>query len=167
MEKLISKSGQLSEPRREFLKKTGSLAVMSLMGIGFFTSCTSEEDSLPNNPDGTDAAAPGSGVSVNGNLINIDLTQATGLASAGGWLLITGAQLLVVNLGGNNFNALTSICTHTGCDRNWSFASSIFTCSCHGSRFNTDGTVVTGPASSPLRNFPITKDGDTLTINKG
>lgn len=165
MEKVHTQSGTLTAQRRKFLKDTGSLAVMSLLGIGFFTSCTSEEDAVPANTNG--AASSGSGVSVNGNVISIDLAQATGLASTGGWLLITQAQLLVVNLGGNNFNALTSICTHTGCDRNWSFASSIFTCSCHGSRFNTDGTVVTGPANSPLRTFPLTRDGNILTINKG
>jgi len=163
MKNVQTQSGTLTAQRRKFLKDTGSLAVMSLMGIGFFTSCTSEEDAAP----ATGPNTSGSGVNVNGNLITIDLTETSALASTGGWLLITQAQLLVVNLGGNNFNALTSVCTHTGCDRNWSFASSVFTCSCHGSRFNTDGTVVTGPANSPLRNFPLTRNGNILTINKG
>jgi Rieske Fe-S protein len=160
----VIKSGQLSVERREFLKKTGSLAVMSMMGIAFFTSCTSEDDATPtpNNPP----AGGSSGITIAGNSITINLNQATALSAAGGWLLITEAQLLVVNLGSNNYNALTSICTHSQCDRNWSFASSVFTCSCHGSRFNTDGTVVTGPAASPLRNFPTSRSGEILTITK-
>jgi cytochrome b6-f complex iron-sulfur subunit len=67
MEKLITtKSGNLSEERREFLRKTGSLAVMAMFGVGFFTSCSSEDDpapvaNTPNQPPSNDSGAPTSG----------------------------------------------------------------------------------------------------------
>jgi len=161
----INKSGRLSAERREFLKKSGSLAVMSLLGIGFFTSCTSEEDSLPDD-NMANPSNPDSGININGNTITIDLSKATGLTAAGGWLLITDAQLLVVNVGANSYNALTSICTHSQCDRNWTFTNSVFTCTCHGSRFNTSGGVIAGPASSDLRSFGTSISDEILTINK-
>lgn len=161
----LNKSGRLSAERRAFLKKTGSLAVMSLMGIGFFTSCTSEEDILPND-NIANPSNPDSGININGNTITIDLSKVGGLTAAGGWLLITEAQLLVVNVGSNSYNALTSICTHSQCDRNWTFTNAVFTCTCHGSRFNTSGGVLAGPATTALRSFSTALNEAVLTINK-
>jgi len=165
MNTALNKSGQLSAERREFLKKTGSLAVMSLMGIGFFTSCTSEEDTLPDD-NVSNPSNPDSGININGNTITIDLSKASGLKAAGGWLLITDAQLLVVNTGSNSYNALTSICTHSQCDRNWTFTNQVFTCTCHGSRFNTSGGVINGPAATALRSFGTALSDEILTITK-
>lgn len=51
------------------------------------------------------------------------------------------------------FAALSLLCTHLGCtvkeDRQG------FECPCHGSRFNADGTVQSGPAKAPLRYLQI------------
>ncbi|HSJ67015.1 MAG TPA: Rieske (2Fe-2S) protein [Anditalea sp.] len=161
----LTKSGRLSAERRAFLKKTGSLAVMSLLGVGFFTSCTDDDDTLPDN-NVADPSNPDNGITINGNTINIDLTKASSLKAAGGWMLITDAQLLVVNVGTNSYNALTSICTHSQCDRNWTFTNTVFTCTCHGSRFNTSGGVVAGPATAALRSFGTSLSDEILTITK-
>lgn len=161
----LTKSGRLSAERRAFLKKTGSLAVMSLLGVGFFTSCTDDEDTLPDNNVAV-PSNPDNGITINGSTINIDLTKASSLKATGGWMLITDAQLLVVNVGTNSYNALTSICTHSQCDRNWTFTNTVFTCTCHGSRFNTSGGVVAGPATSALRSFGTSLSDEILTITK-
>jgi cytochrome b6-f complex iron-sulfur subunit len=159
MENQLIKTGTLSEQRRDFLKKTGALATMTMFGVGFFTACSSD--------DVTPAAATSTdGVTVNPDTVLIDLTEATTLNTTGGWLLITEARMLVVNTG-SGFSSLTSVCTHTGCDRNWSFSNNQFTCNCHGSRFTTSGLVVNGPASSALRSFTNSRSGDVLTINRG
>ncbi|ERM81225.1 hypothetical protein P872_20275 [Rhodonellum psychrophilum GCM71 = DSM 17998] len=159
------KTGNLSDPRRDFLKKTGSLAIMSMFGVGFFTSCSSDEDTNPNTGNNNPPAGA-TGITVSGNTVTINLDQATGLNVAGGWVLIIPAQLLVVNVGNNSFNALTSVCTHSGCDKDWRFASNVFTCTCHGSRFSTDGNVLTGPANQALASFPTRLDNKILTITK-
>ena len=61
------------------------------------------------------------------------------------------------------FTALTAICTHEGCtvDR---FASPVFVCPCHGSRYSTSGTVVMGPASRALVQFTTRFTNNVLTI---
>jgi cytochrome b6-f complex iron-sulfur subunit len=55
------KSGSLSEARREFLKKSGSLAVMSMFGVAFFTSC-STDDPDPDNGGSNNPPASGNGI---------------------------------------------------------------------------------------------------------
>lgn len=158
------KTGSLSDERREFLKKSGSLAVMSLFGVSFFTSC-STEDTEPTMDDPMDAPAPGTGITATADAVTVDLNVATALASAGGWTLVTGSKVLIVNMGNNTYNALTSVCTHSQCDRNWTFANSVFTCGCHGSRFDRAGAVVNGPATAALRSYPTTINNNVLTVN--
>jgi len=47
--------------------------------------------------------------------------------------------------------ALSSICTHKGCDVLWVSASKQFKCPCHGGTFDKDGVNVSGPPKRPLR----------------
>lgn len=140
------------------------MALMSAFGVGFFTSCSNDDDT-PNTA--TPPPAPSTGISVQGNEITVNLTEATALASTGGWALVSAARVLIVNIGDNNFNALTSVCTHSQCDNSWTFTNSVFTCTCHGSRFSTDGAVINGPALQPLRSFPTVLEGDILKIDFG
>lgn len=160
---LITKSGSLTDSRRKFLEKTGASIVMATFGAAFFTSCSSSEDADqgPTTPPGNSS----SGISISGNTISIDLNVQNALNTSGNWLLIENARTLVANVNGS-FVALTSVCTHSGCDKNWTFGNNRFTCTCHGSVFDPGGQVLQGPATAPLTQFVTQLTGTTLVVTR-
>jgi cytochrome b6-f complex iron-sulfur subunit len=66
---------------------------------------------------------------------------------------------------GNTFRCLSAICTHLGCtvDR----ANQGYHCPCHGSVFDAQGSVKSGPAPRSLEWFSVTLSKDTrLLVDK-
>ncbi len=56
--------------------------------------------------------------------------------------------------------ALSLTCTHLGC-RVTPVSSDGFACPCHGSRFDSDGNLVNGPARSPLHRVRLERRGSS------
>jgi cytochrome b6-f complex iron-sulfur subunit len=51
---------------------------------------------------------------------------------------------------GNDFHAISAVCTHLYCVVDWKPDQKEFYCSCHGSVFSQDGINLAGPAPKPL-----------------
>jgi glycine/D-amino acid oxidase-like deaminating enzyme/nitrite reductase/ring-hydroxylating ferredoxin subunit len=47
-------------------------------------------------------------------------------------------------------HAVSTRCTHLGCQVAWNAAERTWDCPCHGSRFDVDGEILNGPAVDPL-----------------
>lgn len=53
---------------------------------------------------------------------------------------------------------LRSTCPHAGCEVRWNSAELSWDCPCHGSRFNVNGKILTGPTTRNLQKvFPYQK----------
>ncbi len=83
------------------------------------------------------------------------------LEAVPGWPVIIGRD-------GGGFYAMTSTCTHAGCDMaaDGSVGAEGVFCGCHGSRFDANGAVLRGPASAPLAHFKVSIDASgSVTID--
>jgi len=68
----------------------------------------------------------------------------------GGGVVFAADKVVVTHPKGGKIRAFSAICTHVGCTVN-QVANGTIDCPCHGSQFKiTDGSVVAGPAPSPL-----------------
>ena len=69
---------------------------------------------------------------------------------------------------GNTFRAVSAICTHLGCTVLRNTTGNGFHCPCHGSLFNDNALVTSGPAPKPLPWYlvELSRDG-RLVVDSG
>jgi Rieske Fe-S protein len=80
----------------------------------------------------------------------------------GGGTILTGKKIVITQPQPGTFHAFTAVCTHAGCTVG-SVSSGTINCPCHGSRFNiNNGSVVNGPAASPLAPINIKVQGTSI-----
>ena len=81
--------------------------------------------------------------------------------------LVSGAPAIV----GRDINgvyAMTTTCTHQGCDMSNGVTDTSVDCRCHGSRFDANGNPTGGPAQTALDHFAVTVDSaGIITVHGG
>ncbi len=77
-----------------------------------------------------------------------------------------GAVLVVRTSSGSKLSAVNPSCTHAGCAIGWQAKTQKFVCPCHGSEFGTDGKVLKGPASKPLKTYQAKIEGSSVLVNR-
>jgi Rieske Fe-S protein len=82
----------------------------------------------------------------------------------GGGKIIEAQKVVVTQPTAGEFKGFSSICTHKGCPVRTVEGGTI-NCTCHGSKFKVaDGSVSSGPATSPLPAANIKVDGDSIMM---
>ena len=139
----------MDETRRDFCR----LSVVGVAGLGL-TGC---------------AGAPKGSATLDGDVAVVDLAANAPLAAAGGAVSVDAGerQLIVVNRGDGSYLAADRRCTHMGCQIDWDADATQYACPCHGSRFESDGSVARGPAKKPIASYAVESDGSTLRIALG
>jgi Rieske Fe-S protein len=80
-----------------------------------------------------------------------DPTPASQLEPGEGRVLqVDGEKAAVFRDDDGELHALSPVCTHMGCLVEFNGAERTWDCPCHGSRFDTDGKVLHGPAKRNL-----------------
>lgn len=82
-------------------------------------------------------------------------TEETGTVDAlqldeGGLVQLEGKKVGVYRDLENQCHIVSPTCTHLGCTVKWNNAERTWDCPCHGSRFDSLGNVLEGPATKPL-----------------
>jgi nitrite reductase/ring-hydroxylating ferredoxin subunit len=79
-----------------------------------------------------------------------------------GGKILTDKKIVITQPVAGTFRAFTAVCTHQGCTVS-TVAGGTIDCPCHGSKFSVkDGSVVNGPAASPLAAVAIKVDGGSI-----
>jgi Rieske Fe-S protein len=126
--------------RSEFLKLFGSGAV--LVCAGCLDSCSKKSDPAPN--------------------VDFTLPENSALQNPGGSLAKNG--VIIARISTAEFTALSRACTHEGTAVNYQSSQQNFLCPNHLSKFDKNGSVLNGPASSPLRKYNTELTGTSLRV---
>jgi len=138
----------------------GGLALPLLAACGGGSSSDAAGSSSPNAAAGTHATG-GSGRSAGSGGVSI----ATADVPVGGGTILSADKVVVTQPTKGHFKAFSAICTHMGCPVG-SIENGQIVCPCHQSHFSIkDGSVVSGPAPSPLPAKKVAVKGTTVSVS--
>jgi Rieske Fe-S protein len=113
------------------------------------------------------ATAPASAVSPAGQEaapVGQALTTTDDIPEGGG-KVFKEQKVVVTQPKKGDFKAFSAICSHQGCTVS-EVTDGAIACPCHGSSFRiADGSVVRGPATSPLEERSVTVDGNSIRLD--
>ena len=134
--------------RQEFLNKLG-IGIVAICGGSCLYGCAPSSDVCPTPSN-----------------VNFDLDLSTQLTNVGDYLVKSGVIVARLTSGSSasDFTALSVYCTHQGTPVEYVSSQKFFYCRSHGSEFSTNGSVIRGPAYSPLKEYTVTISGSTLTV---
>ncbi|HTJ66620.1 MAG TPA: Rieske (2Fe-2S) protein [Actinospica sp.] len=151
-----------SADRRTVLRTT-ALGVAAA-GVGVTAAACSSSNSVPQGSNAqTAAAAGGAATGSTGAAGGSGLTVAASKVPVDGGFIDTQNNVVVTQPSAGEYKAFTAVCTHQGCTVT-SVSNNVIQCPCHGSQFSAkDGSVVQGPATSPLAAKTCSVSGSTVT----
>jgi len=155
----------LETSRRTVLACAGAACAATLAGCSTYNSNSGGVDAPPGTQSTESSSAPaaaGSGGSGGGGGGGAAVLAKTSDVPVGGGTILTDKKIVITQPQSGTFHAFTAVCTHAGCTVG-SVSSGTINCPCHGSRFNiNNGSVVNGPAASPLALINIKVQGTSI-----
>lgn len=141
--------------RKEFLHICGG-ACLGLTGFGLLLQSCGTSEIFPS--------------SVNEKVLSVDKAlferEKNGKINYRKYILVQPAELqnplVIFRDGETKYTALLLKCTHQG--NELSVSGNILTCAAHGSEFDSEGKVISGPASAPLKSFPVRADEKMIYV---
>lgn len=141
--------------RRHFFRNFAIGGSILLTAPVLFNSCSGDDDNAGNNNNNNN----------NTTGITVDLTASeyAALKTVGGFAYK--GDIIIIRSSDAAYIALSKLCTHSQCTVSYNSSTQEIPCPCHGSRFSKEGTVITGPATSPLKKYDVKISGNTLIIS--
>ena len=161
--------------RRTLLAYVGAACAAALAGCttynanngGIAGSQPAQGSSTPAPAGRSSAAAGGSSAAAGGSTAAAASSGPVVLARTadipvGGGKILTDKKIVITEPQSGTFKAFTAVCTHQGCIVD-SVSGGTINCPCHGSKFSiVNGSVVNGPAPSPLAPVGIEVQGTSI-----
>ncbi len=147
--------------RRAVLAGAGAACVAALSGC---TAYNANNGGLAGAPpaQNSPAASGGSSGTGTGNGTATDVLASTSDVPVGGGKILTDKKIVITQPHAGTFDAFTAVCTHQGCIVT-TVSGGTINCPCHGSKYSiVNGSVVNGPASSPLAPVSIKVQGTSI-----
>jgi Rieske Fe-S protein len=108
------------------------------------------------------SGSTGSGGTGTGGGAGTNVLAKTSDVPVGGGKILTDKKIVITQPSAGTFHAFTAVCTHQGCLVD-SVGGGTIDCPCHGSKFSVNnGSVVNGPATSPLAAVSIKVKGSNI-----
>jgi Rieske Fe-S protein len=150
--------------------RRAALAGTGLAGVALLAACSSSSTSVA---DGTSSSAVSAAATPGGAMSSASAAASSGGGSVlgttseipvGGGKVFSAAKVVVTQPSAGEYMGFSAVCTHQQClvDQ---VANGTIDCPCHGSEFSIkDGSVVAGPAPTPLPAAKVTVSGDQITL---
>ncbi|GAA4683461.1 hypothetical protein Prum_066250 [Phytohabitans rumicis] len=142
--------------------------------VGLLAACGDDDTAASTSTDSGSSTATSSAPSATSSSAAADSgsgsSSSNALASTsdipvGSGKIFTAEKVVVTQPTEGDFKCFSAICTHQGCPVA-KIDTSAITCTCHNSTFSlTDGSVLGGPASSPLAAQTITVADGSITLS--
>jgi nitrite reductase/ring-hydroxylating ferredoxin subunit len=152
--------------RRVMLAGTGLAGLAGVAGCGMVKNdvmaAASQEASQAAAKQAAEASASAAADHASGS--TVPALAATSEIPVGGGKIFTAAKVVVTQPVAGQYKAFSAVCTHAQClvDR---VAMGTIDCPCHAAQFSIkDGSVVSGPAPSPLPPRQITVQGSKISL---
>jgi cytochrome b6-f complex iron-sulfur subunit len=154
----------VSQTRREFCQQAGHAASLAALGV-LLPGCGGSSPTAPTGGGGV-PNLPVLSSTISGNTFTLNIDASSPLNTVGNAALVqaSGRQFLVARTAQDTFVALTATCTHQACTVT-GFSAGTYVCPCHGSRYNTAGVVLSGPAPRNLAQFASAFANGVLTVS--
>jgi Rieske Fe-S protein len=148
--------------RRTVLACAGAACAAVLAGCSTYNSNNGGVAGTQPAPASSSAPPPTEAGSGSGTAAGPAALARTSDVPVGGGKILTDKKIVITQPHSGDFQGFSAVCTHAGCIVG-SVSGGTINCPCHGSRFSiTNGSVVNGPAASPLPPVNIKVQGTSI-----
>ena len=155
----MTRPNVLASSRRAVLAGAGAAWVAALAGCARYDTNNGGLAGAPAQ-GGTPSPAASTAPSGSGNAPAV--LASTADIPVGGGAILTDKKIVITQPHAGSFDAFTAVCTHQGC-LVATVSGGTINCPCHGSKFSiANGSVVNGPATSPLAPVSIKVQGTSI-----